>query len=153
MNEVYASERPNVPVLGSVGENVRARTLAIIIAVSSLASGQPRRITEQDIVWSTFVSLPGHSGQRLMVGSEPGALDLGDSAWACGYGRARQAAISADDWSVQRVLGCTRGEATVSATASCRVRRDVLEQHDATLSLGTTGVDAHATVTLSCARR
>lgn len=137
---------------------VRVKTRLVLAALglalpAALALAQPRRLAPDDIAWSTFVSVPGQRPQRQSLAADPGAIDLGTSPWGCGFGRPAHAAISDEDWSVQRVLGCQRGEATVSATASCRVRGDRIEEHAATLNLGTTGEERHITVTLSCARR
>lgn len=107
----------------------------------------------EGIVWTTFVAGPGRSPARATLGDEPGRIDLGESAWRCGFGRARHAAISPDDWSVQRVLACRRDQATVSATASCRVHDGRVDENAATLSLGTVDEDTHVTVTLSCQPR
>lgn len=120
------------------------------IAAAALAQ-VPRG--EEDIVWSTFVGGPGRSPARGDVGANPGELDLAGSPWRCGYGRVRHAVISPDDWSVQRVLACQRGDATVSSTASCRVHDRRVDEHAATLSLGSAGDSAHITVTLGCRAR
>lgn len=130
-----------------------AITLALsllTLAGTALAQG-PR--AQEDIVWGTFVGGPGRSPSRGDAGAEPGTIELGDSPWRCGYGRVRHAAISEDDWSVQRVLACQRDQATVSSTASCRVRQGRVEEHAATLSLGSVGDARHVTVTLSCRAR
>lgn len=134
---------------------MRPQVVTVVVGTMLLAalaaSAQPRRA--DDLVWSTFVAGPGRSPQRGDIGAEPGTIELGNSPWRCGYGRTRDAAISERDWSVQRVLACQRGEATVSSTASCRVRDGRVEEHAATLSLGSTGDDVHVTVTLSCRAR
>ncbi len=128
--------------------------LAAALAFSAVAFGQARPRRSEDIAWTTFVGGPGRSPQRAEASHDPGTIDLGSSStWECGYGRIRHAAISDDDWSVQRVLACRRGDSTVSATASCRIRRGVVEESAASLSLGTTADTAHVTVTLSCSAR
>lgn len=132
---------------------MRALRLVLVTLVFSSAAVAQAPRGERDIVWSTFVGGPGRSPQRGDVTSEPGTIELGDSPWRCGYGRIREAAISDDDWSVQRTLACQRGDATVSSTASCRVRRGTVEEHAATLSLGSVSQTAHVTVTLSCRGR
>lgn len=134
---------------------MRGRLLPILLgalALTTTALAQAPR-GQDDIVWGTFVGGPGRSPSRGDVGAEPGTIDLGESPWRCGYGRVRHAAISPEDWSVQRVLACQRDQATVSSTASCRVRNGSVEEHAATLSLGSTGDSAHVTVTLSCRAR
>ncbi|MGE0788470.1 MAG: hypothetical protein AB7S26_22535 [Sandaracinaceae bacterium] len=102
------------------------------------------------VSWSVFVGGLGRPGRRTTIGTEPGSISLGDSPWRCGYASVRVAAIGSTDWSAQRVLACERGEASVSATASCRVHGGAVEEHAATLSLGTTGESEHLTVTLGC---
>jgi hypothetical protein len=129
-----------------------AAALLAGVGLTALAAAQLPSDAD-DIAWSSFVGGPGRRPQRVDLGAEPGTIDLGDSPWRCGYGRARHAAISASDWSVQRVLACQRDEATVSATASCRVHEGRLEEHAASLSLGTAGQSGHVTVTLSCRAR
>lgn len=134
---------------------MRARSILALVAVAAITVTAAAQLpsTEDDIVWSTFVGGPGRQPSRVTVGTDPGTIDLGQTPWRCGYARARHAAISPDDWSVQRVLACQRGEATVSATASCRVHEGRVEEHAATLSLGSAGGGAHVTVTLSCRPR
>jgi hypothetical protein len=122
------------------------------VVLSAIALAQAPR-GEDDIVWSTFVGGPGRSPASGDLGADPGELALGTSPWRCGYGRVRHAAISGDDWSVQRVLACQRADATVSSTASCRVHDGRVEEHAATLSLGSVGESNHITVTLSCRAR
>ena len=130
----------------------RIALVTLVLAVCATAVAQAPR-TQDDLAWGTFVGGPGRSPSRGDIGAEPGTIDLGTSPWRCGYGRVRHAAISGDDWSVQRVLACQRDRATVSATASCRVREGRVEEHAATLSLGTVGDETHVTVTLSCRPR
>jgi hypothetical protein len=131
----------------------RALLLCLPLALLAGVAGAQGARGQEDIVWTTFVAGPGRAPARGEAGNEPGVIELGSSAWQCGFGRIRHAAISNDDWSVQRVLACQRGEATVSATSSCRVRQGRVEERAATLSLGTTGESAHVTVTLSCRAR
>ena len=126
--------------------------LALCVAATATALAQVPA-DRDDLEWTTFVGGPGRSPARAVVGAAPGTIDLGDGPWRCGYGRARHAEISPEDWSVQRVLACRRERATVSATASCRVHAGRIDEHAATLSLGTVGEDAHVTVTLSCRPR
>lgn len=126
-------------------------TVAILALAATAAAQLPT--SEDDMVWSSFVGGPGRRPRRVNLGAEPGTIDLGDSPWRCGYGRARHAAISENDWSVQRVLACQRDGGTVSATASCRIHEGRVEEHAATLSLGSVGGGAHVTVTLSCRAR
>ena len=121
--------------------------LALAVSVPGLAQVPS---SPAQIEWTTFVGGPGRTPQRVVLGEEPGAIDLGDSPWRCGYARARHAAIGEGDWSVQRVLACRRAAATVTSTASCRVRPAGVEEHAATLSLGTAGESGHVTVTLGC---
>lgn len=134
---------------------MRARPVIALLAVVAVTATAAAQLpsSEDDIAWSTFVGGPGRVPSRVVVETDPGTIDLGESPWRCGYGRARHAAISGDDWSVQRVLACQRDEATVSATASCRVHDGRVEEHAATLSLGSVGGGAHVTVTLSCRPR
>ena len=108
----------------------------------------PRAASE--MTWHTFVAGQGRDSVRNTVTDEPGRIDLGNSPWSCGYARTRYAGVGTNEWSVQRVLACRRGEATVSSTAWCRVNGGRLEEHAATLSLGTLGSTQHITVTLSC---
>jgi hypothetical protein len=124
--------------------------LATCFSLGTAAAQPPRG--EADIAWTAFVGGDGDP-RRVAIGAEPGTLDLGDSPWSCGYARPRHATIGGDDWSVQRVLACRRGEATVTSTASCRVHAGRVEERAATLNLGTTGADGHVTVTLSCRAR
>jgi hypothetical protein len=135
---------------------VARRTISIlailaILAIAIAAAAQVPQNPEQ-LVWGTFVAGPGRP-QRREVSAEPGTIDLGTSPWRCGYGRIRSASINESDWSVQRVLACQRDQATVSSTASCRVHEGRVDEHAATLSLGTVGDEAHVTVTLSCRPR
>lgn len=130
----------------------------LLVGILSAAAVTPCAVaqvpaTPDDVAWFSFVGGPGRRPSNVGLTLEPGTIDLGDSAWSCGYGRIRQAAISSADWSVQRVLACRRGEATVSATASCRLRQGRLEEHAATLSLGGVDETGHVTVTLSCRER
>ncbi|MGF1467364.1 MAG: hypothetical protein ACFCGT_14660 [Sandaracinaceae bacterium] len=124
---------------------------------ASPTGAQPPEIPAEALArieWTVFVGGGGTSRRRVIDSERPGAIDLGEgSAWLCGYGRPRRAAISSTAWSAQRVLGCQRGEATVSATASCIVREDSVDERAATLSLGTTGEPRYVTVTLSCRQR
>ncbi len=141
------------PGFASMGRmRARIALVSVVLAVCATAAAQAPR-SQDDLVWGTFVGGPGRSPARGDIGADPGTIELGSSPWRCGYGRIRQAAISADDWSVQRVLACQRDRATVSATASCRVHAGRVEEHAATLSLGTAGDEAHVTVTLSCRPR
>lgn len=126
---------------------VLSATLTAATALAQVPTGP------QEVAWTTFVAGPGRRPARSTLEDVPGRIDLGESAWRCGFGRARHAAISDDDWSVQRVLACRRGEATVSATASCRVHDGRVDENAATLSLGTVDEDRHVTVTLSCQPR
>ena len=137
--------------MGSRRALLSTLVLSAALASVALAQGGPRG--QDDLVWSTFVGGPGRAPARADVTAEPGTIDLGTGPWRCGYGRIRHAAISADDWSVQRVLACRRDQATVSATASCRVRQGTVEEHAATLSRGTVGSTEHVTVPLSCRAR
>ncbi|MEC7522204.1 MAG: hypothetical protein VYE22_20120 [Myxococcota bacterium] len=127
------------------------RLLAPLLGLALAAPAMAQTPSSPDAIeWTTFVGGPGRPSRREVVSAEPGAIELGDSPWRCGYARPRHAAIGEGDWSVQRVLACRRGEATVTSTASCRVRDGRVEEHAATLSLGTAGVDGHVTVTLGC---
>ncbi|HHH30771.1 MAG TPA: hypothetical protein ENK57_20845 [Polyangiaceae bacterium] len=119
-----------------------------LLASSALA--QSSRVRAREIAWHTFVGGLATSSARSAIGDEPGRIDLGESAWSCGFARTRFAGVGTSEWSVQRVLACRRGEATVSSTAWCRLHRGHFEEHAATLSLGTTGDAEHVTVTLSC---
>lgn len=124
--------------------------LAALGAVGWMATSAHAQ-TPTAIEWTTFVAGEGISRRRL-ANDDPGRLDLGESPWQCGYGRPRRAAVTSTDWSVQRVLACRRGEASVSTTASCRVHGSEVEERAATLSLGTVGESTYMTVTLSCRR-
>ena len=119
-----------------------------LIASAALAQDAPGG--PDDIRWTTFVGGPGRAPVRATLSGEAGRMDLGESPWQCGYGRPRHAEISGQDWSVQRVLACRRGEASVTSTASCRIHDGRMFEHAATLSLGTVGEASHLTVTLSC---
>lgn len=127
----------------------------VVLALAGLATIAIAQLPRgaDDIVWSSFVAGPGRRPASVDRDGEPGTIELGDSPWRCGYGRPRHAAIRDTDWSVQRVLACQRDGATVSATASCRVHDGGLDEHAATLSLGSVGDDRHVTVTLSCRAR
>ena len=133
----------------------RARALASLVLVLALAATAIAQVPagRDDLEWTTFVAGPGRAPSRAVLGEPPGTIELGEGPWRCGYGRARHAEVSPDDWSVQRVLACRREQATVSATASCRVHDGRVDEHAATLSLGTVGEDVHITVTLSCRPR
>ena len=126
----------------------------ILVSIVSLAVlvptafAQPRRA--RDMRWHTFVAGEGMQSVRAPVTDEPGRIDLGSSSWSCGYARTRFAGVGTAEWSLQRVLACRRGDATVSTTAWCRVHRGRFEEHAAVLSLGATGNSEHITVTLSC---
>ena len=131
-----------------------ALAFALALTLVGAATALAQVPTSQDgLEWTTFVGGPGRSPSRAVLGDEPGTIELGDLPWRGGYGRARHAEISPDDWSIQRVLACRRERATVSATASCRVHAGRVDEHAATLSLGTVGEDTHVTVTLSCRPR
>ncbi|HJL16443.1 MAG TPA: hypothetical protein RMH99_12350 [Sandaracinaceae bacterium LLY-WYZ-13_1] len=126
--------------------------LAVLGGAATAAAQLPSG--PEEIAWTSFVGGPGRSSERQTLPGEPGTIDLGDdTAWRCGFGRARHAAISAEAWSVQRVLACRREGSTVSATASCRVHDGRLQEHAATLSLGSVADRRHVTVTLSCRAR
>ena len=128
------------------------RLIPLALALSLLggvALAQPPRAAS-DMRWHVFVAGPSRPSVRTPVSDEPGRIDLGASPWSCGYARVRTAGVGTSEWSVQRVLACRRGPATVSSTAWCRVTGGRFEEHAATLSLGTTGATDHVTVTLSC---
>lgn len=121
----------------------------LALALSATALAQiPRAASEMR--WHVFVAGQGRESTRVGVGDEPGRIDLGESPWRCGYARTRTAGVGTNEWSVQRVLACRRGPATVSSTSWCRVVDGRFEEHAATLSLGTEGRSDHVTVTLSC---
>lgn len=129
-----------------------------LVCLSFPAWAQPTADAEgerlRSIAWSSFVAAPGQRPRRTELPGEPGQIDMMGSPWRCGFARPRYAQIAADDWSVQRVLACRRGEATVSSTASCRVQSGgQVDERAATLALGTVDQTAHVTVTLSCQRR
>lgn len=115
------------------------------------ARAQPSPSVE--LQWTVFVGGPGRRGQRTTIGDAAGQVQMDDTPWRCGYATPRVAALSSDDYSVQRVLACRRGEASVSSTASCRVHDGEVEEHAASLSLGTVGERGHVTVTLGCRAR
>lgn len=127
--------------------------IVIVLGLLAPAASAQRLRRPRDIQWTTFVGGRGQLGQTVAVDDSPGRIDLGDSPWQCGYARTRQAQVARDDWSVQRVLACRRDAGTVSATATCRVRRGVLDERAVTLSLGTVGESVYRTVTLGCRRR
>ncbi|MCB9596455.1 MAG: hypothetical protein H6719_27275 [Sandaracinaceae bacterium] len=122
--------------------------ISIAVLVPTALAQVPRQASE--LRWHTFVAGQNRSSERVPVTDEPGRIDLGDSPWSCGYARTRYAGVGTSEWSVQRVLACRRGPATVSSTSWCRVAGGHLQDHAATLSLGTVGQTDHVTVTLSC---
>ncbi len=124
--------------------------LASFVALAPTALAQRRPPQASEMRWHTFVGGQGRNSVRTSMTDAPGRIDLGESPWSCGYARTRFAGVGTAEWSVQRVLACRRGRATVSSTAWCRVHRGRFEEHAATLSLGSTGQTEHITVTLSC---
>jgi len=127
----------------------RALTLLFVCSLAATAAAQVPR-SAADIHWHVFVASENREPTRIEVSDEPGRIDLGRTDWSCGYARARTAGVGTNEWSVQRVLACRRGTATVSTTAWCRVEEGAFQEHAATLSLGTSGQTDHVTVTLSC---
>ncbi|MEZ4340598.1 MAG: hypothetical protein R3B82_28590 [Sandaracinaceae bacterium] len=121
--------------------------LVLAGAAATALAQVPRAASMQ---WHVFVAGANRDSVRTEVSDEPGRIDLGSSAWSCGYARTRTAGVGTNEWSVQRVLACRRGPATVSSTSWCRVVDGRFEEHAATLSLGTDGQTDHVTVTLSC---
>jgi len=120
----------------------------VLLAPPALAQRRPPQAREMR--WHTFVGGQSRDSIRTSMNDDPGRIDLGDASWSCGFARTRFAGVGTVEWSVQRVLACRRGDATVSSTAWCRVHRGRFEEHAATLSLGTTSDSEHITVTLSC---
>jgi len=131
---------------------MRRWLLALAVTLAVLAPTAMAQVPEhaRDLRWHTFVGGTDVSSSRTQVDDNPGRIDMGESPWRCGFARTRYAGVGRDDWSVQRVLACRRGEATVSSTAWCRREGARLHEHAATLSLGTVGSSDHVTVTLSC---
>lgn len=120
----------------------------MVLLVPTAWAQVPRSADEMR--WHTFVGGPGRTPTRVTVGNEPGRIEMGPGTWSCGYARTRFAGVGSREWSVQRVLACRNGTATVSSTAWCRRENGQLHEHAATLSLGTVGQTEHITVTLSC---
>ena len=127
--------------------------LALPLALALPASAQTPTPDSVPVQWTVFVGGPGRRGERTNVSNSAGNVRMADTAWRCGYAVPRVAAISATDYSVQRILACQRERATVSATASCRVQGGQIQEHAATLSLGTVDERDYVTVTLGCQRR
>lgn len=131
---------------------MRRWLLALGCSLAVLAPTATAQVPERarDLRWHTFVGGTTVDSQRTQVDDSPGRIDMGESPWSCGFARTRYAGVGQNDWSVQRVLACRRGDATVSSTAWCRREGTRLQEHAATLSLGTYGQSDHVTVTLSC---
>ncbi len=125
---------------------------ALVETAGAQPSAQP---TPDDVplVWTTFVGGPGRAGTRSRIGDGAGPIAMDETPWRCGYATPRRAAISGDEWSVQRVLACRREQASVTAIASCHVHDGEVDERAATLSLGTVGEAGHVTVTLGCELR
>jgi hypothetical protein len=139
---------------------MRRLTLVLALLVPCLLHAQQGEDGDRDaqlerlVRWTVFTSgIPDRRARREVVTRPAGEIDLGDQPWRCGYGRPRNALVSSSDWSVQRVLACQRGSATVSATASCTFNHGRFQEHAASLQLGTANEPGHVTVTLACERR